>query len=325
MTYNERKKPMIIFGVDIDKFHEEIKLLGKLPKFCHNLLLKSIDNYADKFDIFEDNVNIHTINNINKKRLKRNEVSKLIERLTKVKPKKKHNKIKFDLFLKNNIIIDKRDISPYSLSFSSRESNKEKNIVNVKMKQKKLHRNIFNISSSEKKNFVSCYINNLRQSRINESKISLQKSNKNEYIKKWNLPKIIKFDKLIGREKEKPKNPYKFKKMEVAKRFYSPKFDYRYTSNSFSFVNYTPNYIKDFNKVKSHLTRKTICNSEKMSNSSSKRLYLFDIINDEKRRKEQLQIKKMKEKYGRLFEFLNYDVNRHNLRLFLINKNIKDL
>lgn len=329
MTYNEGKKPMIIFGVDMDKFHDDIKLLGKLPKFCHNLLLKPLDRDVDNYknDIFKESINIRTISNRHQKRLKRNEVCKLIERLTKVKPKKKNNKIKFDLFLKNNNInIDQSDLSPATLSFSSRESKKERNIVNCKLKKKKFLRNVFNISSTDKKNFDTSYINNLSQSRIiNESKISLQKPNKNEYIKKWDLPKIIKFDKSIGREKEKPKNPHKFKKMEVAKRFYSPKFDYIYSSNSFSRVNYTPHYIKDFNKVKSNLTRKTICNSEKMRNSSSKGLYLFDVINDEKRRKEQLHLKKMKEKYGKLFDFLNFDVNKHKLRLFLLNKNIKDL
>ena len=329
MTYNEGKKPLIIFGVNMDKFHNDIKLLGKLPKFCHNLLFKPLNKNVDddKNDIFEDNINIHTISNRKNYRLKRNEVSKLIERLTKVKPKKKSNKIKFDLFLKNNNInIDQSDLSPATLSFSSRESNKERNIVNCKLKKKKFFRNAFNISSSDKKNFDTSYINNLSQSRIiNESKISLQKSNRNEYIKKWDLPKIIKFDKIIGREKEKPKAPHKFKKVEVAKRFYSPKFDYIYSSNSFSPVNYTPHYVKDFNKVKSNLTRKTICNFEKMRNSSSKGLYLFDVINDEKKRKEQLHLKKMKEKYGKLFDFLNYDINKHKLRLLLLNKNIKDL
>ena len=33
----------------------------------------------------------------------------------------------------------------------------------------------------------------------------------------------------------------------------------------------------------------------------------------------------MKEKYGKLFDFINFNKNRNKLKLFLINKNISDL
>ena len=149
--------------------------------------------------------------------------------------------------------------------------------------------------------------------------------NKKEYIKKWNLPKIFKFDLTIGREKEKPKNPYKIRYLEAAKRSYSPNFDYIYSYNSYNYVNYSPDYKKDFNKVKTSITRKAICNSEKMRNSSSERLYIIDAINNEKRKKRELRHKKIKEKYGKLFEFLNYDINKNKLKISLLNKNIEIL
>ena len=49
MFFNERRKPMIVFGVDINKFYRDIQLLGKLPKFCDNLLLKPTDKFFMKY------------------------------------------------------------------------------------------------------------------------------------------------------------------------------------------------------------------------------------------------------------------------------------
>ena len=61
-----------------------------------------------------------------------------------------------------------------------------------------------------------------------------------------------------------------------------------------------------------------------LGNSSSKNLFLMDAINKEKKKKKELKLKKLKEKYGKLFEFLNYDINKNKLELSLLNKNIKD-
>ena len=194
---------------------------------------------------------------------------------------------------------------------------------NKKKKKRRIDFNIFNIFGTNKKNCETSSINNLSKSRIIDNQnLSTQNKNRIEYIKKWNLPKIIKFDKISGREKAKPKNPHKFKSLELARQNYSPNFNYIYPY-SYRYVNFSPNN-KNFHSTKLSLTRKIMYNFEMMRNSSSENLYILDAINDEKKKKKELKLKKLKEKYGKLFEFLSYDINKHKLRLSLLNKNIKD-
>ena len=304
MFFNERRKPMIVFGVDINKFYRDIQLLGKLPKFCDNLLLKPTDKFFMKYieskidnnnEVKTDiNNNINENKNKNKRQLKKEEITQLVERLTKISPKKKIKKLK-----------------------------KIHSINKIRKKKRIYHRNILNFSRTDKKNIETSSINNLSSLRTEKiQNLSVLNKDRNEYVKKWNLPKIFKFDKLIGREKDKSKNPNKFKNMEVAKRYYSPNFNYIYSDNN-RYVNFSPNE-KSFNKIKLNLTRKIIFNSEMLSNSSSKNLFLMDAINKEKKKKKELKLKKLKEKYGKLFEFLNYDINKNKLELSLLNKNIKD-
>ena len=326
MNFNGGKTPMYIFGVDIDKLYEDIKLYKNLPEFCHNLMPRAENNNNNSkiihsYDQINDDYNESTINS-KKNHHKKKDINKIVERLTKVKTKKKEkNELKIDLFFKNNNL---SGILPFLSSFSTKDSNNNKILTIKRIKKKRAFRNNFNLSLHEKKDFNTSYYNNLSNSKIIQDKSTIKTNDKNEYIKKWNLPNIFKFDKFTGREKEKPKNPNKFKYMQVAKRIYSPKYNYIDSSSSNSRVNYSPDYKKDFNKVKTNLTRKIICNSERMRNSSSERLYIIDIINDEKRKKRESKIKKIKEKYGKLYDFLNYDKNRHKLKLSLINKNKND-
>ena len=329
---NETKKPMIIFGVNIDKFCKDIQLLGKLPEFCDNLLIKPEDRLICRYNEskFENSEEVKAGNtdnsDKNKKRLKKEEISKLIERLTKIDPEKKFKKLKKIRILQpvklNDDTFNLSDRLPSSCSVLKKMEN-EAFSDNKKKKKRRIDFNIFNIFGTNKKNCETSSINNLIKSRIIDNQnLSTQNKNRIEYIKKWNLPKIIKFDKISGREKAKPKNPLKFKSLELARQNYSPNFNYIYPY-SYRYVNFSPNN-KNFHSTKLSLTRKIMYNFEMMRNSSSENLYILDAINDEKKKKKELKLKKLKEKYGKLFEFLSYDINKHKLRLSILNKNIKD-
>ena len=337
MFFNERRKPMIVFGVDINKFYRDIQLLGKLPKFCDNLLLKPTDKFFMKYieskidnnnEVKRDiNNNIKENKNKNKRQLKKEEITQLVERLTKISPKKKIKKLKKIHLLEpiklNKEIFNLSNRLPSPTKILEKLNEETDSINKIRKKKRIYHRNILNFSRTDKKNIETSSINNLSSLRTEKiQNLSVQNKDRNEYVKKWNLPKIFKFDKLIGREKDKSKNHNKFKNMEVAKRYYSPNFNYIYSDNN-RYVNFSPNE-KSFNKIKLNLTRKIIFNSEMLSNSSSKNLFLMDAINKEKKKKKELKLKKLKEKYGKLFEFLNYDINKNKLELSLLNKNIND-
>lgn len=342
MFFNERRKPMIVFGVDINKFYKDIQVFGKLPKFCDNLVIKPADNFVlkcietkfektkeGKTDINNDiNNNKNKNKNKNKRQLTKEEISQLIQRLTKISPKKKQKKINIThLFepIKSNkdiININLSNRSPSSNQKLKKINNKNNNINNRRKKKRIYYRNLMNISTLNKRNIETSSVNNLSQLKIDSQNLSMQNNNKNEYVKKWNLPKIIKFDKLPGREKEKPKNPHEFKNLEVSKRNYSPNFNYIYSDNN-RYVNFSPNY-KSFSKIKFNITRKIIYNHEMMRNSSSNDSYLVSVINKEKKKNKELRLKKLKEKYGKLFEFLNYDIKKNKLRLPLLNKIINN-
>jgi len=319
MNFNGGKNPMYIFGVDIDKFCEDIKLFKNLPEFCDNLVPNTERNRSriiEPFEKINDDIDIN--NKKNKKHLTKIKICKIVERLTKVKPKKKEtNKLRLSHFFRNNNL---SDILP-SLSFSAKASDNNPNSVIKKIKKKSSFINRFNLSTRDKKSFDTSYFNN---SKVFHEKKTIKNNYKDDYIKKWDLPKIFKFDQTLGREKIKAKNPYKFSYMEIPKRSYSPNFDYIYSYNSYNYVNYSPDYKKDFNKVKSILTRKAICNSEMMRNGSSKRLYLMDAINDEKKKKIKLRNIKIKEKYGELFEYINFGKSKQKLKISVIDKNIED-
>jgi len=340
MFFNERRKPMIVFGVDLNKFYKDIQVFGKLPKFCDNLIIKPADNFVlkcietkfektkeDKTDINND-ININKNKNKDKRQLTKEEISRLIERLTKISPKKKQKNLKLThLFepIKSNKDIININLSnrfPSSEQTLKKINNKNNSIYNRRKKRRIFYRNLMNISTLDKQNIETSSVNNLSQLKIDTQNLSMQNKNKNEYVKKWNLPKIIKFDKLRGREKEKPKKPHQFNNLEFSKRYYSPNFNYIYSDNN-RYVNFSPNY-KSFNKIKFNITRKIIYNNEMMRNSSSNDSFLVDVINKEKKKNKELRLKKLKEKYGKLFEFLNYDIKKNKLRLPLLNKIINN-
>ena len=323
MNFNGGKSPMYIFGVDIDKLYEEIKLYKNLPEFCQNLIQKPEKQNRSQIIKTYNEITYENdiINKILEKPYKKAEIDKIVERLSKSQKKKVKNKLKLDLFFKNNNL---SDILPSVSSFSTKGTSENKKIVIKKLKRKRPFRNSFNFCSQEKKDFDSSYFNNLSSSKITNEKMTIKNNNINEYTKKWDLPRIIKFDKSIGREKEKPKNPHKFKYMDVAKKIYTPNFDYVYPSDSNKYLSYSPDYKHNFNKVKSNITRKNICSSEKMRNSSSQGLYLIDAINNEKKKNMEIRNQKIREKYGKLFEFMNYDKKIHKLKISLIDKNFND-
>ena len=335
MLFNEGKTPMVVFGVQLDKFYEEIKAYGKLPDFCHNLLFKTEkENYYKYKDSLNKKHNDNNINNEKgKKKYKKIKMLQIVKKTGKVKDKNNSFSIEKDYLFKKklkNIEILNNKINDFSSlsSFSQNTTNNSNHMINYKKYKYKnfLARDILNKSELQKKLLNTSYINRLSSPRVYYPKISLtkSKSKKDEYIKKWNLPKVINFKKIIGREKEL-KNPHKFKYIDVSEQNYSPNYKYIDSYNSSGAVNYNTDIKKNFNKLKSSITRKIICNSQMMRDSSSSSLYLNDYINEEKNKNKKLRIEKMKEKYGKLFDFINFNKNRNKLKLFLINKNISDL
>ena len=333
-NFNEEKSPLNIFGVDINKFYESVKLFKNLPKFCDNLKQKSEITNRIKVNESSEAKNDDSNNETNKteKIIKKVKITKLLERLTKSEKKKKKKElgnIKLDPIFRNNNL---SDILP-SISNSTliTDNTNHTNITNQKFFSNKYKKKIIFMNSliknslKYKKENETSVFNRLSVSKMNQKKNIVKKTNNNEYIKKWNLPKVVKFNLLTGRDGESIKKSYKFKYLDEAQQIYYPNYNYIYGNNSYNVVNFSPHNKNDFNKEKFNIARKAICNYATMRNSSSETSFFLNAVNNERKKRRELRIKKFKEKYGDLFKFLNFDKNKHKLKLCLLNKNVEPL
>ena len=327
MNFNEGKCPMYIFGVDINKLYEDVKLFQNLPEFCDNLKQKTeIINMIKVNKSSETKIDdLNSGSNKNKKIIKKIKIPKLFLRISNKSEKKtkESGKLKLDPIFKNNNL---SDILP-SISCSSQVTDNT-NITNQKafhnksMKKILFKNALINTSIQNKNISETSVFNRLSAVKINQKKNIIKKINTRQYTKKWNLPKVVKFGLLTGRGGENTKKSFKFKYIDEAKQIYSPNYNYIYANNSYNFVNYSPGCKNDFNKMKFSIARKAICNYERMRNCSSDSLFVLDAMKNAKKKKREMRIKKLKEKYEGLFDFLNFDKNKHKFNLSLINKNV---
>ena len=123
----------------------------------------------------------------------------------------------------------------------------------------------------------------------------------NKYKKKWDSPKTILFDKNVRRDDFNKKK--KFCEMEGTKSYF-PNYNSIFIDNNKSFVSYGKNKDILFKNYKIGCNRKLITNRRKLDNSPLNSYIVMDIINEEKKRKEEEKINKLKEKFGEFYELL---------------------
>lgn len=120
-----------------------------------------------------------------------------------------------------------------------------------------------------------------------------------KYQKKWNLPKTIIFDKIVGRYDKDNKKGKIFELDRIKE--YSPNFDLVENNSKRSLVNYGKSKEMMLKNLKINSTRKLISNLHnlvKNPNSYS----VIDIIKRDKEKRKEEKICKLKEKFGQFYE-----------------------
>ena len=175
----------------------------------------------------------------------------------------------------SNISLNINKLSSDNLSFSNEKNEKEKNSIKINKIKKK-------ILSSKPKSSHNIFISSLNiRSDLNSGK--KRKINKQEYTKKWDLPKVINFDKIKGRYKEN-KNPIKHKVYERAYD-YSPNYELISFNDKKAYVKMGKDNKNKFKNYKINITRKYLCNLNIINNSGD--FYnILKILKEEKEKKE---------------------------------------
>jgi hypothetical protein len=201
------------------------------------------------------------------------------------------------------------EINP-SLSSDYLSLNKSTNNFNkTSSNEKKIfNKNSLNKVAAEKD---SLFINTLYSNNYpfrKKAKVFKEK----KYRKKWDFPKALSFDKLSGRDKKKIKR--KVTNIQGTKN-YTPNYNSIFLDTSKTFVHYGKNNKTDFQNRKSDITRKTICNYQKLIESFGNNYSVINLIKEERRKKKEKRTKKMKELFGQFYEFIENDKKINNLKL----------
>ena len=150
----------------------------------------------------------------------------------------------------SNLTTNKKNLSSENLSdFDSIDKNQKKK----------------KIFSSKSKSSHNIFLSNLDISSRPSGK-ERKKSKVKSYRKKWNLPKIISFDKITGRYKEN-KNPIKFQAFERMYE-YSPNYELLYNNDQKAYVKIGKENKMKFKDYKINITRKYLCNHINIINNS---------------------------------------------------------
>ena len=191
-----------------------------------------------------------------------------------------------NLLFKNN-----RDLSPIKKNINKKPLNLELN-SEIKNAIKR------SISSFTKRK------NSNSKDNDNTDRIVKQENTRKiiKYQKKWNLPKTIIFDKIVGRyDKDNKKGKiFEFDRIKE----YSPNFDLVENNSKRSLVNYGKSKEMMLKNLKINSTRKLISNLHnlvKNPNSYS----VIDIIKRDKEKRKEEKICKLKEKFGQFYELAN--------------------
>ncbi len=155
--------------------------------------------------------------------------------------------------------------------------------------------NINNNNQSIKRNNSSLLIGNNDDSNKSKRMIKLIK-----YKKKWDSPKSVLFDKVVGRYDLGHK---RFTEIKGTQNYF-PNYNAIYSDNNKSYVHYGKNKEVLFKNLKVELTRKLICNSHNLMNSQTNSYNVIDLIKKHKQKVKQEKLNKLKEKYGPYYEFI---------------------
>ena len=124
-----------------------------------------------------------------------------------------------------------------------------------------------------------------------------------KYQKKWNLPKTVSFDKIVGRY---DKDNKKAKVAELSRvKQYSPNFDSIEHNYKKSLVNYGKSKEIIFKNFKINSTRKLISNLHNLVNKPCNSYSVIDIIKKDKQKRKEEKINKLKEKFGQFYKLAN--------------------
>jgi hypothetical protein len=275
---------------------------------------KALDNIKIEYEKNSNSIiNGESIKNLQNKKLKklffRNNSSLPYQQLSKdaktldVQPIENHlisNRIqKVNLLHKKNYskINSAKSISNLSTNKRNLFSENLSDIDSIDKNQKK--KKIF---SSKSKSSHNIFLSNLDISSRPSGK-ERKKSKVKSYRKKWNLPKIISFDKITGRYKEN-KNPIKFQAFERMYD-YSPNYKLLYYNDQKAFVKIGKENKMKFKDYKINITRKYLCNHINIINNSGDFYNILKVIKEEKEKKEKLK-SKMNKKFNIIEEYKYY-------------------
>lgn len=314
---NNKNKIKIYNNQKIDIIENEFPLLLKheTPHYNNKINSKFAKNVLNMNDIYR-------INLINKKIGNKSAIisNKLIvNRLLSVKLTNKVKNIHKKLMLRNRHIFGYSPSSAF-ISFSKEtQKNNEPNIniqpisnsnTNINNSINIIQPKLLNLPlTQEKKNDVQAiFISKLNISSSSNTKRS-KRFKKNEYVKKWDLPKSFSFEKVTGRHKE-IKNPLKLQYLE---RFfeYTPKYDSILCNNNKAYVKYNPDSKNDFKQYKINTTRKYLFNRLNIMNNPGNNYNILNILNEHKLKVQQKMDKKKLDKI--LNEYVDYHKNKKSI------------
>jgi len=282
-----------------DNFFLVIPTLQNLDKINNNKKFKSFETSKSNriINITNKNNNTSRVNNDNILLSARNQI-----RLFNIKLKKK--KISF-LSNSTKKFLDINDKTS-SINKSNDIHKENDNKINNNIDEHIFNSNISLCDPKNIKRSKSSFIirNNKDNKDINQNnyicnrkKSPIQLVN---YKKKWDLPKSIIFDKIVGRYDN---NNKKGKVIEISGiKNYFPNYNSIFIDNKKSFVHYGKNKEMMLKNLKIETTRKLISNLHNLMNSPTNSYKVMDIIARDKQKKKEEKINKLKKKFGQYYE-----------------------
>ena len=279
----------------------------------NNRSIKNNSNKEEEKKSNDNSINQNHLTNI--RRINKNNIDLIFNNLPKLSSNKKSN----FLYLRNlqsirsaktNIDKNINYLSSEKISFPN-ESNQKNKEINPN--ENKIFNSRKKIFSSKSQSSQDIFISNLNLKGERKKSARSPKSSDNNYNKRWNLPKVISFDKISGRYK-KNKNPIKH---EPYKRMYnySPNYDLISFNDKKAYVKLGKDNKNNFKKYKINITRKYLCNHRNIINNSGDFYNILRLIKEEKEKKD-----KIKAKLERNFSILEeYNYFIQNRKYFTIN------
>ena len=285
--------------------YTNFKILEDMIKNNNNKLLNINKDEDNKFN---DNLKLNYLTNI--RRINKNNINFIFHNQPKL-TKKNRKKTNF-LYLRNlqqiksaksNTIKRINYLSSDNLFLPNESNQKSEEKENILKPRKK-------IFSSKSKSSQDIFISNLNLKKERKSSGRRLKSSEKNYDKKWDLPKVINFDKITGRYKIN-RNPIKHKPFERMYN-YSPNYDLISYNGNKAYVRIGKDDKTEFKNYKINITRKYLCNHLNIINNSGDFYNIFKIIKEQKQKEEKRRVQK--EKNINILEQYKYYINQNNFR-----------